>query len=494
MFESAPTEQSGIFGSGFLSFTSAQNREVSLITKKREAKSSGNCVVFHLMLHRFFRLVSSFSFSRASNNMWFWASASQYALNLDGLKQAENKLLQLARQFGNRAPEDYDIRLLDTHIPHTSVPLSSHSCQLHENLPEGEYLMHGIEVKSRTASTQHSSDAPLVMLHGYMNGAAYFYRNLVGLSNYFSSVVALDMLGWGLSSRPNFKAIQDDTLRTTEDFFVESLEAWRHANKIDRMVLAGHSMGGYLSVAYCEKYPDRVERLILISPVGVPEESQKVLEERKARIQASLQGRLMYGTFNYLFGRQTPGDVLRMLPTSRSERMIQEYVRRRLPAIDDEKERVAVSEYLYRSAVTLPASGEYCINRILTPGIFAKEPALHRIPHLKVPSVGFLYGAQDWMDSNGGLQVQQAVEAKRSMNQDAPRVDVYQVSKSGHLLMLDNWEEFNAGMITSAGGIPSDLSRRPIKLEPSKSVPPIAPVYESESQRTDVSTSVEVAS
>ena len=31
-------------------------------------------------------------------------------------------------------------------------------------------------------------------------------------------------------------------------------------------------MGGYMSVAYCEKYPERVERLILISPAGVPDD------------------------------------------------------------------------------------------------------------------------------------------------------------------------------------------------------------------------------
>jgi pimeloyl-ACP methyl ester carboxylesterase len=27
-----------------------------------------------------------------------------------------------------------------------------------------------------------------------------------------------------------------------------------------------------MSVAYCEKYPERVERLILISPAGVPDD------------------------------------------------------------------------------------------------------------------------------------------------------------------------------------------------------------------------------
>jgi pimeloyl-ACP methyl ester carboxylesterase len=83
----------------------------------------------------------------------------------------------------------------------------------------------------------------------------------VGLSGYFQSVCyCIDMLGWGLSSRPKFD-LTDDSVETAEEFFVESLEAWRAENKIDMMVLVGHSIGGYLSVAYCERYPQNVERL-----------------------------------------------------------------------------------------------------------------------------------------------------------------------------------------------------------------------------------------
>ena len=39
---------------------------------------------------------------------------------------------------------------------------------------------------------------------------------------------------------------------------------------IERMVLAGHSVGGHSAFAYAERHPERVERLVLISPAGVP--------------------------------------------------------------------------------------------------------------------------------------------------------------------------------------------------------------------------------
>lgn len=37
------------------------------------------------------------------------------------------------------------------------------------------------------------------------------------------------------------------------------------------MTLIGHSLGGYLSTAYALKYPSRVDRLVLLSPAGIPE-------------------------------------------------------------------------------------------------------------------------------------------------------------------------------------------------------------------------------
>lgn len=73
------------------------------------------------------------------------------------------------------------------------------------------------------------------------------------------------------SSRPKYnfsKKTQTELehVAETEAFFVESLEKWREKNEIDSMTLLGHSLGGYLSTCYSLKYPERVEKLILVSP------------------------------------------------------------------------------------------------------------------------------------------------------------------------------------------------------------------------------------
>jgi pimeloyl-ACP methyl ester carboxylesterase len=344
-------------------------------------------------------------------------------------------------------------------------------------------VIHAIEVTSDAlGSSQH--DKPLVLLHGYstyyrdtpeydgnrdccptqtchvlirlfcspllVNGGAYFYRNLMGLSRYVSKIYAIDQLGWGLSSRPNFpvpsKEHHDSALsiRRAEDFFVESLEAWRREQKIESMILAGHSMGGYLGVAYTERYPQHVERLILISPAGVPEETTALIEARRRRTTWRLR------LFEFMFPLVSPGDLFRGLPESTARKWMTTYVTRRLPAITDRDEQVKLAEYLYANNA-LPGSGEYCLPSLLKPSIFGRQPLQHRIPHLKIKSCTFLYGDMDWMDPNGGLLVEQECAQLRLRGRAAPNVQVYSVENAGHLLMLDNVTEFNNGMVLAMG-------------------------------------------
>merc|ERR1711971_290958 len=89
-----------------------------------------------------------------------------------------------------------------------------------------------------------------------------------------------------------------------------------------------------------------------------------------------------------------------------------------------------------------------------------------RIPDLQIPQVTFLYGDHDWMDSSGGLQVQQNCARTAT----APQIQVLEVPNAGHLLMLDNWKYFNAGVILGGLG-PSSLpayAPKPRLLRPNR--------------------------
>ena len=124
------------------------------------------------------------------------------------------------------------------------------------------------------------NDQNLVMLHGYGAGLGLFYKNFEGLSRVPGwKVYALDLLGMGRSSRPAFKIHakeRQQSITEAENWFVDALEEWRLQRKIDKFTLFGHSLGGYMAVAYALKYPGHLNKLILASPVGIPEDPYAV--------------------------------------------------------------------------------------------------------------------------------------------------------------------------------------------------------------------------
>ena len=126
-------------------------------------------------------------------------------------------------------------------------------------------------------------DQNLVMLHGYGAGLGFFYKNFEGLSRVKGwKVYALDLLGMGRSSRPPFKLKakeRQQSITEAENWFIDALEEWRMERKLDRFTLLGHSLGGYMAVAYALKYPGHLNKLVLASPVGIPEDPYAVNAE-----------------------------------------------------------------------------------------------------------------------------------------------------------------------------------------------------------------------
>lgn len=385
-----------------------------------------------------------------------WGS-TQLANRIETMRSAEGKLMSFANRFGATSDK---LELFDTAIPRSAVSLyGDQKCQLMSCQSEKEssdFIIHGVKVTSKDHNNRCNEGAPLVLLHGYANGALYFYRNLKGLSNnHFGGVVyALDMLGWGLSSRPSFnmKSIEGfDKVDMAEQFFVESLEAWRKAHKLEKITLGGHSLGGYISVAYCEKYPQHVDRLILISPAGVPhdENENNPSAQKDYPLKVKLMVSLASGLWRYGI---TPSSFIRSLPEARGKKIVAGYVEKRLPAITCVDERASLSEYLYANAV-LPGSGENCLNKILKPMAFAKKPIIDRIPLLNVSDITFIYGQNDWMDPSAGVDVQKRCEELRNNGkEETPKILVCGVKNAGHLLMLENWEEFNSAVVLAGGG------------------------------------------
>eukprot|EP00741_Cyanophora_paradoxa_P010095 tig00020515_g9773.t1 len=106
---------------------------------------------------------------------------------------------------------------------------------------------------------------PILLLHGHSSGAAMWFTIFDKLVEHYT-VYAIDMLGWGRSSRPAF------TGETGEDavtWWLDSIDAWRKSLNLGKITVVGHSLGGLIATRYAVKYPEVVIRLILIACGGI---------------------------------------------------------------------------------------------------------------------------------------------------------------------------------------------------------------------------------
>lgn len=162
----------------------------------------------------------------------------------------------------------------------------AHSEQVQLSKPK--HFLNTLTIKSTSPSP--NAPPPAVLLHGYGAGLGFFFLNFPALARWAgmrgTSVYAVDWLGMGRSARVPFRirAKRDDIPRRVyeaESFFVESLEEWRERAGLEKMTLIGHSLGAYFSTVYALRYPERVHRLVLLSPAGVPRDPNNTVPSRE---------------------------------------------------------------------------------------------------------------------------------------------------------------------------------------------------------------------
>lgn len=284
-----------------------------------------------------------------------------------------------------------------------------------------------------------SNSSPVVLAHGYGSGLGVWAPSLDTFHDALAGdgsgrkrrVVAFDWLGCGGSSRPPFNASGREA---AEDFYCDGLERWREAMGVEKMVLVGHSLGGYMSSVYALRHPARVEKLILVSPVGIP--SQPSEEDMSARLdQLPTRFKMAIKTARWLWDSGvTPHGVVRAFGPL-GGKFVRGYIDRRHSHQSDEMKAV-LTEYHYQ-ILAGRGSGEHALSEVLSPGAYAKSPLCDRLPRLDPAiNVAFVYGEHDWMDADAGASVSASIPGQTSLM----RVE------GGHMMMLDAPEKFGAAL------------------------------------------------
>lgn len=283
-----------------------------------------------------------------------------------------------------------------------------------------------------TVTFDSKEDSPtLIMVHGYGASQGFFFRNFDALASRFR-VIAIDKLGCGGSSRPDFMC---KSTEETEAWFIDSFEEWRKAKNLSNFILLGHSFGGYVAAKYALKHPEHVQHLILVGPAGFSAQSDAE-SEWLTKFRATWKGAILNRLWESNF---TPQKVVRGLGPWGPD-LVRKYTNARFGAYSSgsvltAEESSLLTDYVYHT-LAAKASGELCLKYIFAFGAFARMPLLHSAPEWKVPTT-FIYGFEDWMNYQG------AREARKHMKVPC---EIIRVPQAGHFVFIDNPSGFHAAM------------------------------------------------
>ena len=127
--------------------------------------------------------------------------------------------------------------------------------------------------------TELGAGPPIFLVHGIYAGAcSYEYRNLAPLLAARHRVVAIDLLGCGLSAMPNL----DYSCELYVEQIVDALGEFFDGP----MTLVGSSLGGAFAIRAALRAADRVAKLVTIAPTGLA----GVLDRDPTSVQRAVGG------------------------------------------------------------------------------------------------------------------------------------------------------------------------------------------------------------
>lgn len=264
-------------------------------------------------------------------------------------------------------------------------------------------------------------NTPIVLLHGYGSALAFWMFNL----DEFAAdrpVYAIDLLGFGKSSRPKFSNVSHEI----QDQYVMFLEKWRESMNIPKMILLGHSLGGFISSCYALKYPHRVEHLILADPWGFT--AAPPLEEHSLYKRSLIK----------MFTRISPFRIIRAIGPFGAKflRLTRPDIVGKFESALNSQLQKSVSEYIFHCN-NCDNTGEYAFHNLLKHGPWPEHPIGESVKNYichKIPMT-FIYGGTSWIDKSYGKLIKEARPSSYT------HVEI--VPDAGHKVFSDNEKLFN---------------------------------------------------
>lgn len=143
--------------------------------------------------------------------------------------------------------------------------LENAAIQRHRNHQKTIKLKRGICSYCIYGPPIESSRGLVICVHG-LTLASYVFSDLAAYFQTKWSILTFDLFGRGSST-----LYQDSNNVLDDDFYVRQLQELLQALELwdRRVTLLGCSLGGGVAVSFCAQFPEKVERMILVAPVGL---------------------------------------------------------------------------------------------------------------------------------------------------------------------------------------------------------------------------------
>lgn len=154
--------------------------------------------------------------------------------------------------------------------------------------------------------TDEGQGPVLVLLHGVM-ASLHTWDGWVEVLKPHFRIIRFDIPGFGLSSRLPSNQYHPDRA-------VEFIDRVRYELNLEHFHLAGNSLGGLLSWLYAVRFPKRVDKLLLLDPVGYEQPLPAIMDLVSTPIVGNVGRFIAPRALVEMNIREVYGDARRMEP------------------------------------------------------------------------------------------------------------------------------------------------------------------------------------
>ena len=126
---------------------------------------------------------------------------------------------------------------------------------------------------TKISYTDSGEGNAIVLLHGFLENKKMWKDYVSFFSNQYR-IITIDLLGHGESDCLGYVHSMEDNAHAVQEV-LEYLQ-------IKKTTILGHSMGGYVGLAFAELYPESIQKLILLNSTSKEDSPEKKLNRTRA--------------------------------------------------------------------------------------------------------------------------------------------------------------------------------------------------------------------